>query len=325
MTSLPDATAGVAYTGQATASGGVLPYSYAKTAGPSWMSVNAGTGAITGTPDADGTGITVTVTVTDAALADEPVTDTMDVAWAPYVLFLAAEKGVVFDASALGTVWEDSSGTVPASVDGAIGRWSDQTANAKHAIQATTANKATLRTGSSLYYAEFDDVDDFYQTAAIDFSGTDKVTVFTGVRKTSDNAFAALCELTASVATVNGGFALTAPNGTDQTFGFRSRGTATGGAIVSGQAAPVTRVLTGVGHIAGPLARLRIDGVATDDATSQGTGNYASAVFNIGRRNGTTGQFGGRIYALIVLGREATADEITKGEAWIASKCGVTL
>jgi hypothetical protein len=80
FTSLPDGEQGTAYSGQATAQYGVAPYTYSKVAGPSWLSVNASTGAITGTPDATGTGVTVTVSVTDANGGTASVSDTIDVA-----------------------------------------------------------------------------------------------------------------------------------------------------------------------------------------------------------------------------------------------------
>lgn len=79
FTSLPDGTDGVAYTGQATALGGTGSYTYTKTTGPAWMSVNSSSGAITGTPNATGTGITVTVTVTDSDGNTAQVTDTINI------------------------------------------------------------------------------------------------------------------------------------------------------------------------------------------------------------------------------------------------------
>jgi hypothetical protein len=50
---LPPGEVGVAYTGAIAAVNGTLPYVYSSPDKPSWMTVNAGTGAITGTPDAE--------------------------------------------------------------------------------------------------------------------------------------------------------------------------------------------------------------------------------------------------------------------------------
>ncbi|HEY1240402.1 MAG TPA: Ig domain-containing protein, partial [Bryobacteraceae bacterium] len=57
---------GVAYSAQVDATGGVTPYSWSATGVPGGLSINAGTGAITGTPTAAGTFSNVVVTVTDS-------------------------------------------------------------------------------------------------------------------------------------------------------------------------------------------------------------------------------------------------------------------
>lgn len=79
---LPDATVGTPYTAQVDASGGIPPYTYAVTTGalPAGVSLNAGTGEITGTPTTAATGVSFTVTVTDSEGNFDDVTDTMDVA-----------------------------------------------------------------------------------------------------------------------------------------------------------------------------------------------------------------------------------------------------
>ena len=71
-TSLPAATAGVAYSQTLTASGGTAPYSYAITAGalPAGLTLGA-TGQITGTPTAAGR-FTVSITATDASSGNGP-------------------------------------------------------------------------------------------------------------------------------------------------------------------------------------------------------------------------------------------------------------
>ncbi len=65
--SLPGAIVGTAYSATLAADGGTTAYFWAVQDAPSWLSVNATTGALSGTPDAAGS-FTVTVTVTDANL-----------------------------------------------------------------------------------------------------------------------------------------------------------------------------------------------------------------------------------------------------------------
>ncbi|MGR4042715.1 tandem-95 repeat protein [Pseudomonas sp. 910_21] len=66
-TTLPNGTQGTAYSQTLTASGGTAPYSFAISAGslPAGLSLNTGTGVISGTPSASGT-FNLTVTATDA-------------------------------------------------------------------------------------------------------------------------------------------------------------------------------------------------------------------------------------------------------------------
>jgi hypothetical protein len=90
---LPDATVGVPYVGDANATGGTSGYVFTKIAGPSWMSVNSSTGAITGTPTGGAlTGVTVTVRATDSEGNVGDGTDTMDIV-VPKATFNPSDKG----------------------------------------------------------------------------------------------------------------------------------------------------------------------------------------------------------------------------------------
>ncbi|MGN7774395.1 putative Ig domain-containing protein, partial [Phyllobacterium sp. 22552] len=72
---LPGATAGTAYSQAFTASGGTSPYSYAVTAGalPAGITLNGGTGALSGTPTAAGT-FNFAITATDSSTGSGPFT-----------------------------------------------------------------------------------------------------------------------------------------------------------------------------------------------------------------------------------------------------------
>ncbi len=63
-TSLPNGTVGVAYSAQLAAAGGTQPYSWSATGLPAWLTLNASTGVLAGTPTATGA-FTFTVRVTD--------------------------------------------------------------------------------------------------------------------------------------------------------------------------------------------------------------------------------------------------------------------
>jgi hypothetical protein len=173
-------------------------------------------------------------------------------------------------------------------------------------------------------YLFFDGIDDGMLTGTIT-PGADKAQVFAGVQKLSDVARGTVAELTASAAANNGAFHLTAPNAASDTFAFESKGTALTDAVASGIAAPASRVLAGLGDIAGDTATLRVNGVQADqDTGDQGTGNYAAAVLYLGRRGGTTLPFSGHIYGLIVRFSAANlaAASIAATERWMNSKTG---
>lgn len=66
-TTLPQATNGTAYSAQLTASGGVPAYTWSLSGNPAWLTINAKTGALSGTPTGTTTTtVTFTVTVTDS-------------------------------------------------------------------------------------------------------------------------------------------------------------------------------------------------------------------------------------------------------------------
>jgi hypothetical protein len=195
-----------------------------------------------------------------------------------------------------------------------------------HRTQSTALNRPTYQVDENgNYYLSYDGVNDSLATASFAW-GTDKATVVAGVRKLSDAARGTLVEHTASIASNNGGFHLTAPNAASATFAFESKGTTLTDAVASGVAAPVTSVLTGIGDIAGDSAIIRLDGSVVDtDTGDQGSGNYASAVNHFGARAGTSLFFNGREYSNVGINRLLTTDELAALESWTAGKNGVTL
>lgn len=167
----------------------------------------------------------------------------------------------------------------------------------------------------------FDGVDDFMQTPSIDFSATDRVTVFAGVRKLSDAARATVVEL--GVPAPNGYFAVEVPGSASPAYQFVSRGTSTVFVSGSGFPAPDTAVITGIGGISTDTAIIRRNGVQIgSSATDQGTGNYANAVLYIGRRSGVSLPFSGYLFPLIVRGAASSDYQITATENWVNGKTG---
>jgi len=244
-------------------------------------------------------------------------------------LFSAGEQGAWYDPSDFSTMFQDAAGTTPVTAVGqAVGRILDKSGRGNHATQTTDTKRPVLQQDANgKYYLLFDGIDDALQTANVNFTGTDKVTIWVGVRKLSDAAVGMLLELSASTVLNKQSFDIRAPStvSTNNYF-FRSGGTAPLGAadaIATGYAAPITNVLTAIGQINNDVAILRVNAIqAASSITDQGTGNYGNYPLYIGSRGGTTLPFNGRLYSLIIRGAQSTATQISTAETYVNSKTG---
>jgi hypothetical protein len=191
----------------------------------------------------------------------------------------------------------------------------------------TATDYADVGVPRSLLFDGFDD--SLYTASTLDLSGTDKVTVWAGVYKNSDAALGIVLENTATSASNVGVFAVMAPTVSSQNFLFRSMGSLGTGGTTDAQftlAAPVSRVVTGIGDISGDLTALRLNGaqVATNTG-DQGTGNYANAVLFIGRRNNTNLPFNGKLYIPVVRGAQTDAATLALTDRYVGSRMGIVL
>jgi hypothetical protein len=161
----------------------------------------------------------------------------------------------------------------------------------------------------------------FMVTNSINFSATDKMTLWQGVRKLSDASQRVVAELSASIAANNGTFLLTAPNSAAANYNFASKGTTQVDNIVTTYTSPITNVLVAAGDISGPVNSVKVNGgAATTVTSSQGTGNYGTYPAYFYARAGTSLHFSGHDYGSIARGAASTAAQITDGETYINSK-----
>src|SRR5688500_2559990 len=105
-------------------------------------------------------------------------------------LFAAGEQGAWYDPSDFSTMFQDSAGTTPVTAAGQpVGKINDKSGRGNHATQATAGSRPQLtQDASGFYYLAFDGVDKSLATSNVDFSATDKVTLWAGVTKSSDAA-----------------------------------------------------------------------------------------------------------------------------------------
>ena len=168
-------------------------------------------------------------------------------------------------------------------------------------------------------------------TGSINFTATDKMTVWAGVTKLSDAAIGVFAELSANFNTNNGSFVqLPNSNGAvaTNTYSSGSRGTAASStfqfAISAATPAPATNVFTSTYNISGDLSAIRLNGAAsgTDGTFDQGSGNYGNYPLYIGARNLASLFLNGRLYQLCTRGAQSTAAEISAMENYTNQRTG---
>jgi hypothetical protein len=98
-----------------------------------------------------------------------------------------------------------------------------------HAYQTVSASRPILQRNATTgaYYLAFDGTDDFLQTNSIDFTATDKVSLFAGVRKLSDANVGTIAEFSENANSNTRSFWLLTPiSAGANTVSFASRGSA---------------------------------------------------------------------------------------------------
>lgn len=249
----------------------------------------------------------------------------------PRTLFAANEQGAWYDPSDFRTLYQDAAGTTPVTVVGQpVGRINDKSGRGNHATQATAGNRPVLRQDSSgRYYLEFDGATSnrWLQTSSINFTGTNKMTLWAGVRKLSDAASGVVAELSAGATANNGAFVVHAPRTASASYGIGVRGTSVNAGDYSTFTAPITNVisasLTTVGNNIAATIAARFNGASNAgvaNSNSPSTGNFGNFPLYIGRRAGTSLPFNGRLYGLIIRGAASNADQIVTTESWMNSK-----
>ena len=243
-------------------------------------------------------------------------------------LFSNGEQGFFYDPNDLSTMYQDAAGTVPVTDAGQpVGLIRDKSGRNNHAYQTKSAARPILRqnaeTGAN--YLEFDGSDDFLRTSNIDFTATDKVSLFTGVRRLIDAGVSTIAEFGAnSVLNTKSLYLVALSNGALQ---FSSRGSGNG-ATTSSQRfpAPASVIISSAGDISGKVSKIRANsGGYAVNVGDQGTGNYGNYPLYIGRRGGTSLPFNGHIYSLIGVARLTTDSETAALEKSIAKNTGAVL
>lgn len=245
--------------------------------------------------------------------------------FSPASLFSSGEQGVWYDPSDFSTLFQDAAGTIPVTaVEQPVGKMLDKSGWGNHATQATVTKRPILKIdGNGKYYLKFDGIDDGMQTGNIDFSSTDKMSVFVGLRKFNPlGQFSHLVRLGTTTQTTNG-FYIAAPSGSGQ-YTFMSAGSVQAFALSQNNqySAPNTAILSAVSDIAAPSMLLRINGgkEVLSNNTSQGSGKYSNNPIYIGDPG--LNLFNGHLYSLIIRGAQSSEAQILSAETYCNQKTG---
>ena len=239
-------------------------------------------------------------------------------------LFANGEQGFAYDPNDLTTLYQDVAGTIPITAHGQpVGLMKDKSGRNNHAYQTVSASRPLLQRNATTgaYYLEFDGADDFLQTNNTDFTATDKVSLFAGVRKLSDTGTGIICELSN---TINNNSTFHLASLSDGSTQFTSRGSIPAFNQLPSPS-PNNYVISARAQISTYLSILRCNGSQKIASTNQGVGNYGNYPIYIGRRGGASLPFNGHLYSLIGIGRLTADSETIALEKAIAKNVGVTL
>ena len=250
-------------------------------------------------------------------------------------LFSDNEQGFFYDPNDLTTMFQDAAGIVPVTAVGqSVGLIRDKSGNNNHAFQTASASRPILRKNAvtDANYLEFDGSDDFLRTNNIDFTATDKMSLFAGLNRTGNANVGTVLETGSSFTNPTGGFGIKCPVGVG-TSTLNLLASAGGSSVSTGEVvSPNMLVYSGFIDLSKTTAikqiNFKVNGVLVNTTRSSslaGNGNLANVPVYIGRRAGVSRPFKGHIYGLIGVGKLTSDDEVINIEKELAKRIGVTL
>ncbi|MGB2246149.1 MAG: hypothetical protein ACPH3N_00690 [Alcanivorax sediminis] len=226
----------------------------------------------------------------------------------PLSLFANGEQGAWYDPSDLTTLYQDSAGTTPVTIDGdPVGLMLDKSGNGNDASQATASLKPIYRTDGTLHWLEGDGFDDYIQSNAGSITAQ-PTTQMCGFQVITD---------TANVNIYNGVSASSVQYLVNGNVNFEIYAGYIQGLAGKDLDAHVANVVyNGVSSIG------RVDGVQEFTGDLGANGWEGNTFFS---NRSFVNHSNAKIFAHIVVCRELSAEEIENTETYLATKSGVTL
>ncbi len=243
-------------------------------------------------------------------------------AFSPSTLFAGGYQGSYYDPNDLSTVWADTAGTTPASVNGAVARVDDKSGNGNHLVQATAGNRPLLKLNGAVYSLLFDGVDDY-------FNITNCLTLLTGW--TAGTGLFAAKTITDPPAANRGGiFGYFAASDGGDVYAT-SAGAVQSSFLTSARKVNIDPgVLTnwhenGVRSTNGDF-RYEFDGTEiVNTATNTFAATTGSGAYPKIGENGNPNYYEGHLGRLLFINRTLSAGDMASARTWIAAGYGGTL
>ena len=266
-------------------------------------------------------------------------TQSVSVVAGTYVLSTSGTGSVTLSGASSGTYSAGSrtiscsAGTLTLTVTGSVTLADLRAANDgvglppyQHVVDASTYDTLGFPA-----YLKFDGVDDWLQTASVNFSTTDKMFVSAAIRKLSDAAIGCLVELSIWSG-VSGGVSIQAPRSASNNLSVALRDASNVAQYsINNVASPASLVLSAKLNISavgienqiavrmnGGLPSLSVSSSATVVASA-----FVNASLYIGRRGGTSQPFNGRIYSLLIRGAATPDATLANVESYLNQKARV--
>ena len=230
--------------------------------------------------------------------------------------FLGGDLLYWYPMAQVDSLWLDTGRTTPAT--GAAGESiagvTDRSGNGFHLSQSVAASRPFTEIVNGGLRTRFDGVADrLTSNIAVDYGGSDAITVSAAALKASDAGSTRAIVESAPAGTNDGTYGLFFPRVADEAGGiFAMKGTTNQQAgVTTGYAAPFKGVITGIGRISTDTSILRIDGTQVGTNTGdQGTGTLTNATLNVGFRSGGFFFFDGSMGNLMALRRVASTNDL---------------
>jgi hypothetical protein len=219
--------------------------------------------------------------------------------------------------------WYDAADAGTIALNGStVSQWNDKSGNARHVSQATAANQPAYAPGA----ITFDGTNDHLTASGINFSATDKLTVFMALRNVAADTTRSAFMFGAPFGSVSG-LGADFPVDSQRRIRVDARGSvlAFPGSAISVATQNVTSVFGFGADIAGDSIFAFVDGAQVLNNTSDlGTGNFGTSSLFIGSYNAGAAFFSGTIYETVVVPALLSVADRQKIEGYLAWKWGTT-